>query len=305
MVTWHASGFLTLLLALAGAPLLHGIINRTKAFFAGRRGKPVWQLYADLRRLLGKGAVYSHTTTWVFVAGPLIGLACLITALTMMPLGGMAACLSFDGDLLLVAYLLGLLRFVTILAALDTGSAFEGMGASREASFAALAEPPFFICLAVLAHRTGSLSLSGIYNALTPEFFLQGAPILILLVVALFLVFLAENARIPLDDPNTHLELTMIHEVMVLDHSGPDFALILYGTSLKLWLLGSLIIGILFPMGNAWYFTLPTMIGGLFALAILTGMVESGMARFRLTKVPNMLFGALVLAILALVLVVR
>ena len=123
------------------APLLPGVINRTKAWFAGRRGPPLLQAYYDLWKLLHKGAVYSQTTTWVFVAGPVVGLACVVTALLIVPLGGVPGLLAFPGDFLLLAYLLGLMRFFTVLAALDTGSSFEGMGASREAFFSALAEP--------------------------------------------------------------------------------------------------------------------------------------------------------------------
>ena len=204
-------------LAMLLAPLLPGVINRVKAWFAGRRGPPLLQAYYDLWKLLHKGAVYSTTTTWVFVAGPIVGLACVATALLIVPLGGVPGLLAFSGDFLLVAYLLGLMRFFTILAALDTGSSFEGMGASREAFYSALAEPALLLGLAAMAAQSHSLSLSAMYAAVTRSAMTSFAgPALLLVAAALLIVFLAENARIPIDDPNTHLELTMIHEVMVL-----------------------------------------------------------------------------------------
>ncbi len=137
--------------ALALAPLLLGVINRTKAFFAGRVGPPMLQAYYDLARLLRKGAVYSRTTSWVFGAGPVVGLAAVLAATALVPFGGFSAPLAFPGDLVLLAYLFGLMRFFTVIAAMDTGSSFEGMGASREVTFALLAEPALFLGLAAIA----------------------------------------------------------------------------------------------------------------------------------------------------------
>ena len=235
------------LLALILAPLMLGIINRVKAFFAGRTGPVILQPYHDLAKLLGKGAVYSQTTTPVFRLAPIVGLAAVIVALALLPVGGVRAVLAFPGDLVLLAYLLGLMRFLTVIAALDTGSSFEGMGASREVQFSALAEPVLMLAMAALARRTGSISLSEIYPAVTIDAWIQAGPALAMVSAALLVVFLVENARIPVDDPNTHLELTMIHEVMVLDYSGPDFAFILYAAALKLWVLGSLLVGLCMP----------------------------------------------------------
>ena len=296
---------LNILLPLLIAPLLPGLINRTKAVFAGRRGQPLLQLYYDLWKLLHKGAVYSRTTSWVFRAGPMVGLACVATAAMIVPLGS-AAPLSFAGDLVLLAYLLGLMRFFTVLAALDTGSAFEGMGASREATFAALAEPAFLLGLATLATLTGTLSLSGMLAGVSWAHWSGWAAELMLAAGALLLVFLAENARIPIDDPNTHLELTMIHEVMVLDHSGPDLAFILYGAALKLWVLGAILVRLLMPLGGqSDWIAAPLTLAGVFALAVLTGVIESVMARLRLVRVPQFLVAAGALSIVALVLALR
>jgi formate hydrogenlyase subunit 4 len=296
-----------IVLALGLAPLLVGIINRTKAVFAGRRGQPILQLYFDLFKLLGKGAVYSRTTTWVFLTAPIVGLAAVSAALSIAPLGGVPGLLAFPGDLLLFAYLLGLMRFCTVISALDTGSAFEGMGASREVFFSALAEPALILSLAVLAIRSQCLSLSGMYAAVTLQAVLtHAAPTLLLVAASLLVVFLTENARIPIDDPNTHLELTMIHEVMVLDHSGPDFAMIQYAAALKLWVLGSLLVGLLVPVRSGWWAAdLLCGLAGLAVLAVVVGVIESTMARLRLVRVPQFLVAASVLSILALVLVLR
>ena len=294
------------LLALTLAPLLLGVINRTKAVIGGRIGQPLLQPYHDLAKLLRKGAVYSGTTTWVFRAGPVVGLAAILVALALLPFAGAPALWSFSGDVILLVYLLGVLRFVTVAAALDTGSSFEGMGASREVTFAALAEPAVLLGLAALARATGSMSLSAVFAGVTATVWGQAAPALALVAAAFSIVFLAENGRIPIDDPTTHLELTMIHEVMVLDNGGPDLAFILYGAALKLWLLGSLLVGVVVPVhtGSPWLDT-TSAVGGLFVLAVGTGLVESSMARLRLVHVPRLLVAAGVLATLALVLVLR
>ena len=297
-----AASILHPVLALLLAPLLPGVINRIKALFAGRRGPPLLQLYFDLWKLFRKGAVYSRTTTWVFRAGPLVNFACLAAALALLPLGRVAAPVSFAGDLILLAYLLGLGRFATVAAALDTGSSFEGMGASREVQFAVFAEPALLIGLAALARATQSLSLSAMY-AVWPAATL---PVLALLGAGLFILFLAENCRIPVDDPNTHLELTMIHEVMVLDHGGVDFGFVLWGSDLKLWVLGALLAGLLpSPATGRPLADLAVGAGWLLVLAAATGVVESVMARVRMLRVPQLLVGAGVLCALGLLLTFR
>jgi formate hydrogenlyase subunit 4 len=291
--------------ALVLAPLLQGVINRVKALVAGRRGPPLLQGYRDLAKLLRKGAVYSRTTTWVFRAGPVVQLAATVAALGLVPLAGAAAVVAFPGDLFVALYLLALGRFVTLLAALDTGSSFEGMGASREAQFSALAEPALMLGLLALARLTHGLSLSALYAAVTPALWSAGGIVLALTAAALFVVLLAENARIPVDDPNTHLELTMIHEVMVLDHGGPDFALIGYGAALKLWVFAALLAGLVVPVrtGAAWI-DAAAALGGVAAVGVAVGLVESGMARLRLLRVPPLLVSAAALAALAFLFVV-
>jgi formate hydrogenlyase subunit 4 len=293
-------------LALMAAPLMLYVINKVKAAFAGRKGAPVLQPYHDMLKLFRKGATYSRTTTWVFKAGPLITLVSTLLALLMVPLGSCPALLAFPGDFVLLAYLFGLGRFFTVLAALDTGSSFEGMGASREVTFSALAEPAFFLGLAAVARLSGKASLSTMFSALNSHVWSTSAPVLLLVAVALGVILLTENARIPIDDPNTHLELTMIHEVMVLDHSGPEFGAILYGSALKMWIMGAILTGILIPIHEgAWYLSLPVALAGLLGLAVIVGIVESSMARMRLIRVPQLLTSATGLCALALILTLR
>lgn len=292
-------------LAFALAPLMLGIINRVKAAFAGRIGPPLLQAYFDLAKLSRKGAVYSSTATWVVRTGPAVGLAALVVACLLLPLGPTPAPLAFEGDLLLFVGLLALQRFALMVSALDTGSSFEGMGASREAFFAALGEPALLLGLLVAVRGAGSLSLSGLLGASTLASVAAAGPALLLVVVALFLVFLAENARIPVDDPNTHLELTMVHEVMVLDHGGVDLAYITYAAALKLWALGTLIAGLVLPTGGApLWAALPAFLAAQLGIALIVGLIESTTARLRLARVPRLLVGAGGLAVLAVLLVV-
>jgi formate hydrogenlyase subunit 4 len=292
--------------ALALAPLLPAIINRVKAAVAGRRGAPILQGYVDLAKLLSKSAVYSRTTGLPFRAGPVVGLAAAACALTLLPWAGQRALLAFDGDLILFASLFALMRFFTITAALDTGSSFEGMGASREAAFSALSEPALLLGLAALARRSGSISLSSI---LPGQGIGTGSGAALLLAAgAVFIVLLAECARIPVDDPATHLELTMIHEVMVLDHCGIDLAYIEYGSALKLWAIGGLAVAALLPhkaagAGSPWIADAGLALAGMVCLAAAVGIVESVMARLRLARVPQLLVAALAMSALALALV--
>ena len=285
-------------------PLLPGLIARVKAIVAGRRGPPLLQLYYDLAKLWQKQAVLSSTTTVMFRLGPVVAVLTALVASMLIPMGGDAPG-AFSGDLILIAYLLALGRFFTISAALDTGSAFEGMGASREATFSCLAEPALFIGFAGLVRLSGqgpSLSLALAHA----EPWAREAGSLLLILGAWLIVFLAENSRVPFDDPNTHLELTMVHEVMVLDHGGPPLALVLYGASLKLLVLGALIVRIFLPpifghLALGWL----QFIGGIVILMVVVGLVESLMARLRLLHAPQLLVGANLLAVLGAGLLLR
>ena len=298
-----AGSLLPPVLALLASPLLLGVVTRTRAVFAGRRGAPLLQPYHDLFRLLRKGAVYSRRTTLVFRIAPVVVLASTAAAVCTLPFGPWDPPLVFPFDLVLFAYLLALSRFAIVLGALDTGSSFEGMGASRELLFGALAEPALFLALLVLVANTGELSLSGLLGASAPAGAgMRNPAATALVLVTLFVVALAEGSRIPFDDPATHLELTMVHEVMILDHSGPDLAILQYASALKLWALGLLVVGVALPRA------LPPLAGalawgaGLLAFAVGVGVVESTTARVRMSRVPQVLVGSALLAALALLL---
>jgi formate hydrogenlyase subunit 4 len=303
---WVVRDAVHVLLALGLPPLLLGVIAKVKAAFAGRVGPPLLQPYYDLARLFRKGSVFSTTTTWVFLAGPVVGLVTAAVASLLIPVTGPAAPVSFAGDFILFAYLLGLGRFFTASAALDTGSAFEGMGAAREVTFACLAEPAFFLGLLVLAKLSGSLRLAGMLGGPMGSHWATAGASLALVLVSWFIVLLAENSRIPFDDPNTHLELTMIHEVMVLDHSGPAFGMILYGAALKLFVFGALVVRLAFPFatGSAWL-DVPLFAGEMLAAAAAVGVVESGMARLRMTHVPVLLLAACLSSAFGIILLMR
>jgi formate hydrogenlyase subunit 4 len=294
------------LMAFTLAPLLLSVIARTKALFAGRSGPPLLQPYYDLVKLFGKGSVFSSTTTWVFRAGPVVGLVTTGLAVFLVPLADPGAPVSFAGDLVLLAYLLALGRFFTASAALDTGSSFEGMGAAREVTFACLAEPAFFLGLLVLAKVSGSLQLGTMLGSSLASAWPTAGASLALALAGWFIVLLAENSRIPFDDPNTHLELTMVHEVMVLDHGGPALGMILYGAALKLFLYSALVVRLAFPLATGYpWFDWPIFAGGMVVVAVTVGMVESATARLRLTEVPILLVAACLLPAFGVLLLVR
>jgi len=286
--------FLRLAVWLVLAPLVPGVINKVKARVAGRRGPPVLQLYYDLAKLWRKGVVLSTAVSPGHVAGPAVAWLAVLGAALLLPLGPAGTGLSFRGDAVLFVYLLAMARFCTSCAAMDTASAFEGMGVAREVSYAVLAEAAVITALLTLALQSSSLSLG---TMLVPS---AGAGEG-LLAAGLFLVLLAENCRVPFDDPNTHLELTMIHEVMVLDHSGPPLAAILHGASVKLLLFAVLLAETVLPIGKL----SPLAAFGALASAVLVvavgvGLVESLLARFAFRRVPMLLTTAFLLSLFAL-----
>jgi formate hydrogenlyase subunit 4 len=287
---------LRLALWLLLAPLLPGIINKVKAWTAGRRGPPVLQLYYDLSRLWNKGVVMSTLASPGFIVGPAVAWVALVGAALLMPLGGVGGALSFRGDVLLLVYLLALARFCTAWAALETGSAFEGMGAAREVSYAVLSEVALITAVLSLSVQTGNVTLTDML-ALSVG---SGA---VLLAAGLFAVLLAENCRVPFDDPNTHLELTMVHEAMILDHSGPPLAVILHGASLKLMLFAVLLSQVVLPLGQlAPLAAAAALIGTVFGVTVAIGLVESLTARFAFKRVPLLLTAAFLLCLFALLL---
>jgi formate hydrogenlyase subunit 4 len=278
--------------------LFTGIIQRVKSLWAGRRGPALLQPMWDTMRLLRKGEVISSVTSFVFSAGASIYLASMIVAALLIGPHPCHALVSFPGDFVVFAYLLGFGRFFLILSAMDTGSSFEGMGASREITFATLVEPAFFILLGSLALLTGQTSLSSLFNHLGANS--EGMLLLrVIGVPVLFLMLLVEGSRGPVDDPATHLELTMIHEVMVLDHSGPNLAFILYGSYLKMILIVQLIAGLIIPP------SFPILLYSLLWAAVLAGcavtvgLIESLMARVRMSHNPQLIFVMMALALMA------
>jgi formate hydrogenlyase subunit 4 len=295
-----------LLVVLLGAPFLLGVINKTKAFVAGRKGPPVFQTYYDLGKLLRKGFVVSSTTTWVFLAGPVLSAVAPLVALLLLPLGGAPALLSFTGDMILFVSVFALARFFVASAAMDTGSPFEGMGAAREVTFSALAEPALLFGMLALTRLSGSLTLTRMLDLRGAGAWQKASAAIVLILASWFLVLLTENARVPFDDPTTHLELTMIHEVMVLDHAGPALGFIVYGTALKFTAFATLLVTLLTPArsGTA-ALDLALFVGGLLGVSVAVGLVESSMARLRLVRVPQLLVTATLLAGFAVVLVLR
>jgi formate hydrogenlyase subunit 4 len=298
-----SSSVIALGIVLAMAPVLPGLATRTKSLLTGRRGPPVLQLYFELAKLLRKRAVYSATTTWVFRIAPVVGVVGVLIAATLLPLDGRSSIASFAGDFVLFAGLLALGRFFLILAALDTGSSLEGMGASREAMVGAFAEVGLFLVFAALVLATGRLALSDMLGVPLAAAWSAALPPLVMVGVGLFVLLLAEAGRVPVDDPATHLELTMIHEVAVLDQSGPDFALVLYGAALKFALLAALVSGVLAPRAAlAPAVALIALPAGLMVIAVAVGVVEGVMARLRLNRLPQLLVVASALAAFATIL---
>ena len=286
--------FLRLAVWLLLAPLLPGIINKVKAWVAGRRGPPVLQLYFDLAKLWRKGVVLSTAVSPWHVIGPAMAWIAILGAALLLPVGPAGASLSFRGDALLFVYLLAFARFCIALAALDTGSAFEGMGVAREVSYAVLAEAAIITALLTLCVQSGSVSLA---TMLAPSAGAGAA----LLAAGLFGVLLAENCRVPFDDPNTHLELTMVHEVMVLDHSGPPLAAILHGASLKLLLFAVLLTEAVLPLGKLSLLqAIGALVASVFVVAIAIGFVESLLARLAFRRVPLLLTTAFLFCLFAL-----
>jgi formate hydrogenlyase subunit 4 len=267
-----------------------GLIEKVKAFCSGRKGKPVWQPWYDFRKLMQKERVVSQTTSNIFQMTPLLTLAAIITAGLLIPVLGMNSPLSFSGDLVVFAYLLALARFFGILSALDTGSSFEGMGAAREINYGLLAEPSLFMLFGTLLLFTGDYSL---HSFLFGKIGLNpGLPIVVGGVLVLLIMTLVEGCRLPFDDPNTHLELTMIHEVMVLDNSGPDLAVYSYSSYLKMTLFANLIACLILGRVNS---SAPAILATLtivVLVAITIGIIESIMARLRLQKTPQLLLNS-------------
>lgn len=300
------------LCALLFAPFFLGLVNQTKAFFAGRRGPGLFRLYFDLAKLLRKSCPRSATSTWLFDLAPSIALATTLLAALIFPWSLETDATTNAATAPLAAlssvvffYLLGTGRFFTVLGALDTGSAFEGMGASREVQFSALVEPTVFVLLGFLVLLTGGDSLADLLAGYPSGVWAHHAASLLLAGLAFFAILLSECCRVPFDDPETHLELTMIHEAMILDNAGPDLAFIHYGAALKFELLAAFLVAMLLPTlpcASALRFAL--LMGGVGVTAVAVGIVESTLARMRFLKTPQVLLATLLLTTLGALLFV-
>lgn len=271
-------GFILILLCAVFFP---GFITRTKSLATGRKGPGILQPMKDILRLLRKGNVYSKTTSFIFRLAPLVYFSSLVMALLLLPFGHHRGIISFDGDFIFFAYVLTAGKFFLILGALDTGSSFEGMGASREALYSMLIEPAFFVLMASFAMYTGHTSFYDIYQSLYFNSYLTVFTG-ILAVYVLFQITLIENSRMPYDDPKTHLELTMVHEVMVLDNSGFDLGIIQFASAMKFAVFGSLMANFFITPEMPLYLAILIFIAIQMVFAIVVGLLESFRARHRL-----------------------
>jgi formate hydrogenlyase subunit 4 len=295
------------LLALGLAPGLVGLVRLLKARLQSRRGAPVWQPYLELRKLFAKEVVISSNASWVFRGAPYVVFATTLAASFLVPL--VAVPLPFDGigDLLALVYLLLLGTFCLALAGLDPGSAIGGMGSSREMTVAALAEPTLALAIFALALGAGSTNLGQIVARTMADPSAALSPGHLLAFGALFIVTLAETGRLPVDNPATHLELTMIHEAMVLEYSGRYLALIEWAAAVKLLIFFSLLSNLFVPWGVAAALTpaalglaVVTLILKLGVLAAALAVFETRVAKLRLFRVPELLSVSFVLALLAI-----
>jgi len=294
------TGFILILISAFFFP---GIILRTKSILSGRKGPGVFQPVKDIYVLLRKGSVFSRTTSLVFQIAPVITLSCIISSLLVIPFANQESIISFEGDFVFFSYMLALGKFFAIIAALDTGSSFEGMGANREAFFSMLVEPAFFILMATFAMFTGFTSFSDIFS----QFFITGNHYVLIYSIIGFYLFiqiaLIENSRVPVDDPKTHLELTMIHEVMILDNSGFDKALIHLGTYLKFAVYGSLMYNVIVPSEWNIYLQITMFFAVQAFFAIIVGFVESFRARNKMNKNPKFILTISAIAIIAFMII--
>ena len=282
--------------------IMVGIINKTKAFWAGRKGASIFQPLYDFIRLIKKDFVISNTTSLVFKITPIIAITTAISAAMFVPLAFGHAIINIPAGFIIFAYTLGLGKFFALISAMDTGSSFEGMGASREACFTTIVEPAFFTIIASVMALTGNYTFDSLHKIIENAQG-YGALITVIAVVALFLMILIEGSRVPVDDPTTHLELTMIHEVMILDNSGSDLALISWANAIKMLLISSLIANLIIPQNIESFIGAGLYLLIILTLAIIIGTVESSIARIRMSHVFEFVFimSSLALVVLSLV----
>jgi formate hydrogenlyase subunit 4 len=293
-------GLLPFFIILGASPLFVGFINKQKALLTGRVGAPVLQPYYDLLRLSRKETIYATTASFISRLAPAVSFSAVLIASLMLPIGYVRPLLSFNGDIIVFAYLLGLARFFQILAAMDIGSSFEGMGAAREATFAVFAEPIYFFTLGSLAFASGHTSIYDIYHSIQ----LNNPSSLVFIIVSsisAFFLMVTECSRMPVDDPTTHLELTMIHEVMILDNSGIDLFLYQYSSYVKIMIYAIYETSFFnpFSLQNQWIgFSIFVIV--LLLLSTIVAWVETMIARFKMKSIPQYLLFATAIGILNL-----
>lgn len=287
---------LSLILIFMTSLFFSGIVNRTKSIFSGRKGPGIFQPVKDILRLFKKGNVYSQTSSFIFKLAPDIYFASVIIALLLIPFGNHKGVFSFNGDFVFFAYILAVGKFFNIIGALDTGSSFEGMGASREALYSLLVEPAFFLVMGSIALLTGYSSFAEIFNSIHFGSYISYA-VGTLASFVLVAIAMVENSRMPVDDPKTHLELTMIHEVMILDYSGFDLGLIFYATELKFAMYGALIANFFISPWQG-YYSIAIFLGVQILFAVVVGIMESFIARFRMSHNPQYIFSLTTISLL-------
>jgi formate hydrogenlyase subunit 4 len=308
MLTQFAIAIFQVIIILALAPLLSGIIKKVKAFLQMRKGPGIFQPYYDIAKLLRKDSVVSENVSWIFHAAPIISFVAVLTAGLIIPVYISNMPFSFAGDLIAVVYLFALARFFIALASLDAGSSFGGMGGSREMFISSLVEPAMMLSIFAIALNVGTTNLSVISGAVSSMGLDAVSPYHLLAFVALFIIAIAETGRIPVDNPATHLELTMIHEAMILEYSGKQLAIVELGAMMKQLLVFSLIANIFFPWGIASdlsaagiAISLVVIMIKVVVLGIIMALVETSTAKWRLFRLPNLLSISLMLSFLALI----
>ena len=278
------------------APLVGGVIKKVKAFSQKRKGAPVLQMYYDLYKLIQKESVVSETSSWVYKATPYIVFSTAAAGALLVPVTTLLPAAPFSGDIILLFYLLALGRFFMCLSALDTGSTFGGMGSSREAMISSLIEPSVLVSVFTIGLIAGSTSIYNMMAAMkligNPLFH----PVFMMTFLAMIIIILAETSRIPVDDPATHLELTMVHEAMLLEYSGRHLALMEYGAAIKQLILITLLVNLFLPMDQlipltgaaAVFFSIILYIVRVIIIAIIIAIAEVSTVKFRFFSIPNL-----------------
>ncbi|MEW6196714.1 MAG: NADH-quinone oxidoreductase subunit H [Bacteroidota bacterium] len=293
-------GIISIIIILGLAPLFAGLVNKQKAILTGRIGAPILQPFYELQRLFKKETINAVTSSILSRISPVLNLVTLIIAAAILPVGFWKPLISFNGDIILFAYILSLARFFQILAAMDIGSSFEGMGAAREATFALFAEPIFFFTIGSISIISGFTSLYDIYHSIRLDN-ISYEVFIVICSISVFMLAVTECSRMPVDDPNTHLELTMIHEVMILDNSGIDLFLYQYSSYVKLFIYAVLEISFFYPFSKQSYLLgILIFVTGCVALTFALGMVETITSRYKMKNIPQYLLFATAIGILNL-----